>query len=41
MKPKETVQALLNDIRSPQIVRDLCTPDVTYVSIGVVTFFVG
>ena len=34
MKPKETVQALLNDIRNPATVRDLCAEDVTYVSLN-------
>jgi uncharacterized protein len=34
MKPKETVQALLNDIRNPRTVRDLCAQDVTYVSLN-------
>lgn len=34
MKPKETVQALLNDIRNPKTVRDLCALDVTYVSLN-------
>ena len=34
MKPKETVQALLNDIRNPKTVRDLCVQDVTYVSLN-------
>ena len=34
MKPKETVQALLNDIRNPKIVEDLCVEDVTYVSLN-------
>ena len=34
MKPKEIVQALLNDIRNPQTVRDLCAQDVTYVSLN-------
>ena len=34
MKPKATVQALLNDIRNPNTVRDLCVQDVTYVSLN-------
>ena len=34
MKPKDTVQALLNDIRNPNTVRDLCVQDVTYVSLN-------
>ncbi len=34
MKPKDTVQALLNDIRNPKTVRDLCVQDVTYVSLN-------
>jgi hypothetical protein len=34
MKPTETVQALLSDIRNPKTVRDLCAPDVTYVSLN-------
>ena len=34
MKPKETVQALLNDIRNPKTVGDLCEEDVTYVSLN-------
>ena len=34
MKPKETVQALLNDIRNPETVRALCVQDVTYVSLN-------
>src|SRR5580658_6230102 len=34
MTPKETVQALLNDIRNPKTVRDLCAPEVTYVSLN-------
>jgi hypothetical protein len=34
MKPKETVQALLNDIRNPKTVRDLCAQGVTYVSLN-------
>jgi hypothetical protein len=29
MKPKEIVEALLNDIRNPKTVRDLCAPEVT------------
>lgn len=34
MKPKEIVQALLNDIRNPETVRDLCAQIVTYVSLN-------
>ena len=34
MKPTEIVQTLLNDIRNPQTVRDLCAQDVTYVSLN-------
>ena len=34
MKPKEIVQSLLSDIRNPKTVRDLCAPDVTYVSLN-------
>lgn len=34
MKPKETVQALLNDIHNAKTVRDLCAEDVTYVSLN-------
>jgi len=34
MTPKETVQALLNDIRNPKTVRNLCAQDVTYVSLN-------
>jgi len=34
MKPKETVQALLNDIRNPKTVREFCVQDVTYVSLN-------
>jgi uncharacterized protein len=34
MKPKETVQSLLNDIRNPETVQALCAPDVTYVSLN-------
>ena len=34
MKPTEIVQALLNGIRNPKIVRDLCAHDVTYVSLN-------
>jgi uncharacterized protein len=34
MKPKEIVQTLLNDIRNPKTVRDLCVQDVTYVSLN-------
>ena len=34
MKPKEAIQALLNDIRNPKTVRDLCIQDVTYVSLN-------
>jgi uncharacterized protein len=34
MKPKEIVQSLLNGIRNPKVVRDLCAQDVTYVSLN-------
>ena len=34
MTPKETVQALLSDIRNPSTVRNLCAHDVTYVSLN-------
>ena len=34
MKPKEIVQSLLNGIRNPEVVRDLCGQDVTYVSLN-------
>ena len=34
MKPKEIVQSLLNGIRNPEVVRDLCEQDVTYVSLN-------
>ena len=34
MKPKEIVQSLLNSIRNPKVVRDLCAQDVTYVSLN-------
>ena len=34
MKAKETVQALLDDIRNPETVRALCVQDVTYVSLN-------
>ena len=32
--PKETVQALLQGVRDPNVLKDLCTPDVTYVSLN-------
>jgi uncharacterized protein len=32
--PKETVQALLQGVRDPNVVRELCAPDVTYVSLN-------
>lgn len=32
--PKELVQALLNDITNPDVVKELCAPDVTYVSLN-------
>jgi ketosteroid isomerase-like protein len=32
--PKETVQALLQGVRDPQVVKELCAPDVTYVSLN-------
>jgi ketosteroid isomerase-like protein len=34
MKPKEIVQSLLNGIMNPEVVRDLCGQDVTYVSLN-------
>jgi uncharacterized protein len=34
MKAKETVQALLSDVRNPETVRALCAPDVTYISLN-------
>ena len=34
MKAKETVQTLLNNVRNPETVRDLCAQDVTYVSLN-------
>jgi uncharacterized protein len=33
-KPKEIVQALLEGIHDPTVVKELCTPDVTYVSLN-------
>jgi len=33
-QPKEIVQKLLESIRDPQVVRALCAPDVTYVSLN-------
>jgi len=33
-KRKEVVQALLKGINDPGVVRELCTPDVTYVSLN-------
>lgn len=33
-KPKEIVQALLEGIHDPSVVKELCTPDVTYVSLN-------
>ena len=33
-KPKEIVQALLEGIHEPDVVKELCTPDVTYVSLN-------
>ena len=33
-QPKEIVQKLLESIRDPQMVRALCAPDVTYVSLN-------
>lgn len=33
-KPKEVVQALLKGIHDPSVVKELCTPDVTYVSLN-------
>src|SRR5262245_15782926 len=33
-KPKEVVQALLEGIHDPSVVKELCTPDVTYVSLN-------
>jgi uncharacterized protein len=32
--PKETVQALLQGVRDPNLVKQLCAPDVTYVSLN-------
>jgi uncharacterized protein len=32
--PKETVEALLQGVRDPNVVRELCAPDVTYVSLN-------
>jgi len=34
MKPKETVQSLLNDVQNPTTVRNLCAENVTYVSLN-------
>jgi uncharacterized protein len=34
IKPKEIVQALLNDVNNPETVRDLCAQNVTYVSLN-------
>jgi hypothetical protein len=34
MNPKETIQAVLNDIRNPKTMRDLCLQDVMYVSLN-------
>ena len=33
-KPKEIVQALLEGIHDSNVVKELCTPDVTYVSLN-------
>ena len=33
-KPTEIVQALLEGIHDPSVVKELCTPDVTYVSLN-------
>jgi uncharacterized protein len=33
-KPKVVVQTLLQSVRDPKVVRDLCAPDVTYVSLN-------
>ena len=33
-EPKEIVQALLEGIHDPSVVKELCTPDVTYVSLN-------
>jgi uncharacterized protein len=33
-EPKETVKALLQGVRDPNVVRELCAPDVTYVSLN-------
>jgi uncharacterized protein len=33
-QPKEVVQTLLKSIRDPNVVRALCAPDVTYVSLN-------
>jgi uncharacterized protein len=32
--PKETVRALLGGVRDPKLVKELCAPDVTYVSLN-------
>jgi uncharacterized protein len=32
--PKETVQALLQGVRDPNVVKELCAPDVVYVSLN-------
>ena len=34
LKLKEIVQALLEGIHDPNVVKELCTPDVTYVSLN-------
>jgi hypothetical protein len=32
--PKEIVQTLLQSVGNPSVVKDLCEPDVTYVSLN-------
>ena len=32
--PKETVEALLQGVQDPNVVKELCAPDVTYVSLN-------
>jgi uncharacterized protein len=32
--PKEIVQTLLENVKDPSVVKELCTPDVTYVSLN-------
>jgi uncharacterized protein len=33
-EPKETVRTLLQSVRDPEVVKELCAPDVTYVSLN-------